>query len=74
MLSAGEGNKASHVESEMSVADLEKSQEKEMRGEKPVSRQSLIVGDQSNEESMLRSQPDHCHKKLVSIQNTGYIH
>ncbi|XP_042744374.1 sodium channel protein type 1 subunit alpha-like [Lagopus leucura] len=67
MLSAGESNKASHVESEMSVADLEKSQEKEMRGEKPVSRQSLIVGDQSNEESMLRSQPDHCHKKLRQI-------
>uniref|UniRef100_A0A803XR29 Sodium channel protein n=1 Tax=Meleagris gallopavo TaxID=9103 RepID=A0A803XR29_MELGA len=56
MLSAGEGNKASHVESEMSVA-----------GEKPVSRQSLIVGDQSNEESMFRSQPDHCHKKLRQI-------
>uniref|UniRef100_A0A669R160 Sodium channel protein n=1 Tax=Phasianus colchicus TaxID=9054 RepID=A0A669R160_PHACC len=67
MLSSGESNKASHVESEMSVAGLGKSQEKEMGGEKPVSRQSLIVGDQNNEESMFRSQPDHCHKKLRQI-------
>ncbi|NP_001305357.3 sodium voltage-gated channel alpha subunit 11 [Gallus gallus] len=67
MLSTGESNKASHIGFEMSVAGLENSEEKETRGEKPVSRQSLIVGNQSNEESMFQSQPNHCHKKLRQI-------
>ncbi|XP_032298869.1 sodium channel protein type 5 subunit alpha-like [Coturnix japonica] len=67
MLSTGESNKPSHIGSEMSVSGLENSQEKETRGEKPVSRQSLIVGGQSNEESLFHSQPDHCHKKLRQI-------
>ncbi|XP_065601047.1 sodium channel protein type 5 subunit alpha-like [Cyrtonyx montezumae] len=67
MLSAGDCNKASHVGSEMSVAGLENSQEKETKGEKPISRQSLIVVDQSNEESIFHSQPGHCHKKLRQI-------
>lgn len=52
MLSTGESNKASHIGFEMSVAGLENSEEKETRGEKPVSRQSLIVGNQSNEENI----------------------
>ncbi|XP_021243737.1 sodium channel protein type 5 subunit alpha-like [Numida meleagris] len=67
MLCAGESDKASHIGSEMSVAGLENSQEKETKGGKPISRQSLIVGDQSNEEIMFHSQPDHCHKKLRQI-------
>ncbi|NXC41524.1 SCN4A protein, partial [Penelope pileata] len=67
MLAAGKSNKAFHAGSEMSVADLENAKEKEMKGENPILRQSLILGDHSHEESMFRSQPVHCQKKLRQI-------
>ncbi|KFV44559.1 Sodium channel protein type 5 subunit alpha, partial [Gavia stellata] len=44
MLAVGEGNKALHVRSEMSVADLKNSRETEMEKEKHILRQSLILG------------------------------
>lgn len=67
MLAAGEGNKALHIRSEMPVAALENSKEKEMKTEKPILRQNLILGDHGKEENIFNSQPGHCHKKLVSI-------
>ncbi|KAM6142235.1 sodium channel protein type 5 subunit alpha-like [Phoenicopterus ruber ruber] len=67
MLAAGEGNKALSVSSEMSVDDLKNSKEKECKKEKPVLRQSLILGDHGKEEHMFHSQPGHCHKKLRQI-------
>ncbi|XP_032865608.1 sodium channel protein type 5 subunit alpha [Tyto alba] len=67
MLAAGEGNKALHVRSEMSVADLKNSKEKEMKKEKPISRESLILGNHAKEEHIFNSQPGHCHKKLRQI-------
>ncbi|XP_026697369.1 sodium channel protein type 5 subunit alpha-like isoform X2 [Athene cunicularia] len=67
MLAAGEGNKALHVSSEMSVADLKKSKEEEMKNENPILRQSLILGNNGKEEHIFHSQPGHCHKKLRQI-------
>uniref|UniRef100_A0A8C3KFV5 Sodium channel protein n=1 Tax=Calidris pygmaea TaxID=425635 RepID=A0A8C3KFV5_9CHAR len=67
MLCAGEGNKALDITSEMSVDDLENSKEKEMKKEKPVLRQSLILDDPGKEELIFQSQPGHCHKKLRHI-------
>ncbi|XP_035175669.1 sodium channel protein type 5 subunit alpha-like isoform X2 [Oxyura jamaicensis] len=67
MLAAGESDKALHVRSEMPVADLENSKEKEMKGEKPILRQSLILGDHGEEEHIFYSQPYHCQKKLRQI-------
>ncbi|XP_035410224.1 sodium channel protein type 5 subunit alpha-like [Cygnus atratus] len=67
MLAAGESDKALHVRYEMPVADLENSKEKEMKGEKPISRQRLILGDHVEEEHIFYSQPNHCQKKLRQI-------
>ncbi|NXV85515.1 SCN4A protein, partial [Calonectris borealis] len=67
MLAAGEGNKALQVRSEMSVADLKNLEEKEMKKEKPVLRESLILGDHGKEEHIFHSQPGHCHKKLRQV-------
>ncbi|XP_029864813.1 sodium channel protein type 5 subunit alpha-like isoform X2 [Aquila chrysaetos chrysaetos] len=67
MLAAGEGNKALHVRSEMAVADLKNSKEKEMKKEKPILRQNLVLGDHGKEEHIFNSQPGHCHKKLRQI-------
>ncbi|XP_059674764.1 sodium channel protein type 5 subunit alpha [Gavia stellata] len=67
MLAVGEGNKALHVRSEMSVADLKNSRETEMEKEKHILRQSLILGDHGKEEHIFNSQPGHCHKKLRQI-------
>ncbi|KAM6338644.1 sodium channel protein type 5 subunit alpha-like [Podargus strigoides] len=67
MLAAGEGNKVLHARSEISVADVKNSKEKEMRKENPVLSQSLILGDHCEEEPMFLSQPVHCHKKLRQI-------
>ncbi|XP_074755968.1 sodium channel protein type 5 subunit alpha-like [Athene noctua] len=67
MLAAGEGNKALHVSSEMSVTDLKKSKEEEMKNENPILRQSLILGNNGKEEHIFHSQPGHCHKKLRQI-------
>ncbi|KAM6210827.1 sodium channel protein type 5 subunit alpha-like [Sarcoramphus papa] len=67
MLAAGEGNKALHVRSEMAVAELKNSKEKEMKKEKPILKQSLILGDHDKEEHIFHSQPGHCHKKLRQI-------
>ncbi|XP_009320790.1 PREDICTED: sodium channel protein type 5 subunit alpha-like [Pygoscelis adeliae] len=64
VLAAGESNKALHVRSEMSVADLKNSKEKEMKKENPILRQSLILGDHGKEEHIFHSQPGRCHKKL----------
>lgn len=69
MLAAGENDKALHVRSEMPVADLESSKEKEMKGEKPILIKTLILGDHGEEEYIFHSQPNHCQKKLVSIRN-----
>ncbi|PKU29543.1 sodium channel protein type 5 subunit alpha-like [Limosa lapponica baueri] len=65
MLSAGEGNKALDIRSEMSVDDLENSKEKEMKKGKPILRQSLILDDPGKEEHIFHSQPGHCQKKLL---------
>lgn len=70
MLAAGENDKALHVRSEKPVADLESSKEKEMKGENPFLRKTLILGDHGEEEYIFYSQPNHCQKKLVSIRNT----
>ncbi|KAM9287884.1 sodium channel protein type 5 subunit alpha-like [Cariama cristata] len=67
MLAAGEGNKALHARSEMSVDDLKSSQEKEIKKEKSALRKSLILGDCDKEEHLFHSQPNHCHKKLRHI-------
>ncbi|XP_055662607.1 sodium channel protein type 5 subunit alpha-like isoform X2 [Falco peregrinus] len=67
MLAAGQSNKALHVRSEMSVDDLKNSEEKGLKKEKPVSSQSLILGDHDKEEHIFHSQPGHCHKKLRQI-------
>ncbi|KAI6074780.1 Sodium channel protein type 5 subunit alpha-like protein [Aix galericulata] len=67
MLAAGENDKALHVRSEMPVADLESSKEKEMKGEKPVLIKTLILGDHGEEEYIFHSQPNHCQKKLRQI-------
>uniref|UniRef100_A0A8B9ETZ1 Sodium channel protein n=1 Tax=Anser cygnoides TaxID=8845 RepID=A0A8B9ETZ1_ANSCY len=67
ILAAGESDKALHVRYEMPVADLENSKEKEMKGEKPISRQRLILGDHVEEEHIFYSQPNHCQKKLRQI-------
>ncbi|GAB0185003.1 sodium channel protein type 5 subunit alpha-like [Grus japonensis] len=67
MLAAGEANNALPVRSEMSVADLKDSKEKEMKKEKPFLRQNLILGDRGKEEYIFSSQPGHCHKKLRQI-------
>lgn len=74
MLAAGEDNKALHDRSEMSVADLKNSEEKEMKKDKPVSRETLIFGDHDKDDQMFHSQPGRCHKKLVSIQKRRCIH
>ncbi|KFP75989.1 Sodium channel protein type 10 subunit alpha, partial [Acanthisitta chloris] len=63
-VAAGESSEASHVRSEMPVADLKNSKGKEFEKEAPVLRQDLILGDQDKEEQVLKSQPDHCHRKL----------
>ncbi|KAM9233019.1 sodium channel protein type 5 subunit alpha-like [Leptosomus discolor] len=67
ILAAGEGNKASHVRSEMSVADLKNSKEKEVKKETPILSQGLILGDHDKEEHIFYSQPGRCHKKLRQI-------
>lgn len=67
MLAVEESTKALHAESEMSVADLRNSKGKESNKQTPTSSQNLILDDQENEEQIFRSQPDRCHKKLVSI-------
>ncbi|XP_074938363.1 sodium channel protein type 5 subunit alpha-like [Phalacrocorax aristotelis] len=66
-LAAREGNKALHVECEMSVADFKNSEEKEMKQEKPTLRQNLILGDHGKEEHIFHSQPGRCQKKLRQI-------
>ncbi|NXW21456.1 SCN4A protein, partial [Circaetus pectoralis] len=67
MLAAGEGNKALHVRSEKAVADLKNSKEKEMKKEKPILRENLVLGDHGKEEHIFNSQPGRCHKKLRQI-------
>ncbi|KAM6276747.1 sodium channel protein type 5 subunit alpha-like [Spheniscus humboldti] len=67
VLAVGESNKALHVRSEMSVADLKNSKEKEMKKEKTILRQSLILGDRGKEEHIFHSQPGRCHKKLRQV-------
>lgn len=67
MLAVEECSKALHAASETSAADLKNSEGKESNKETPTSRQNLISDDQENEEQIFRSQPDRCHKKLVSI-------
>lgn len=74
MLAAEEANKALHVRSEMAVADLKNSKEKEMKKENSILRQNLVLGDHGKEEHIFNSQPGRCHKKLVSIQKRRYIH
>ncbi|XP_049654283.1 sodium channel protein type 5 subunit alpha-like isoform X1 [Accipiter gentilis] len=67
MLAAEEANKALHVRSEMAVADLKNSKEKEMKKENPILRQNLVLGDHGKEEHIFNSQPGRCHKKLRQI-------
>lgn len=67
MLAVREGNKALHVESKMSAAELKNSEEEEVEKEKPILRKSSILSDHDKDEHMFQSQPVHCHKKLVSI-------
>ncbi|XP_028942552.1 sodium channel protein type 5 subunit alpha, partial [Antrostomus carolinensis] len=67
ILAAGEGNKALAVRSEMSVADFKNSNEKEMKKEKRILRQNLILGGDGKEEHIFNSQPGHCHKKLRQV-------
>ncbi|NXQ92238.1 SCN4A protein, partial [Nyctibius grandis] len=67
MLAVGEGNEALYVRPEMSVADLRNSKEKEMKKEKPILRESLILSDHDKEEHIFSSQPGHCHKKLRQL-------
>ncbi|XP_069715358.1 sodium channel protein type 5 subunit alpha-like [Phaenicophaeus curvirostris] len=67
ILTAGEGNKATYVTSEMSVADLNNSKEKKMKEGTPTFKQSLILGDRGKEDHVFHSQPGHCQKKLRQI-------
>ncbi|NXK71417.1 SCN4A protein, partial [Amazona guildingii] len=67
MLAVQEGNKALHVESKMSAAELKNSEEKEMKKEKPILRKSSILSDHDKDEHMFQSQPVHCHKKLRQV-------
>ncbi|KAM9572879.1 sodium channel protein type 5 subunit alpha-like [Guaruba guarouba] len=67
MLAVGGSNKALHVESKMSAAELKNSEEKEMKKEKPVLRKSSILSDHDKDEHMFQSQPIHCHKKLRQV-------
>uniref|UniRef100_A0A8C6J0X2 Sodium channel protein n=1 Tax=Melopsittacus undulatus TaxID=13146 RepID=A0A8C6J0X2_MELUD len=67
MLATGEGNKALHVESKMSAAELKTSEEKEMKKEKPTLRKSSILSDHDKDEHIFQSQPIHCQKKLRQL-------
>ncbi|XP_061330268.1 sodium channel protein type 5 subunit alpha-like isoform X2 [Pezoporus flaviventris] len=67
MLAVGEGNRALHVESKMSAAELKNSEEKEVKKEKPILSKSSILSDHDKDGHMFQSQPVHCHKKLRQI-------